>query len=202
MRVKAVRLPATERQALTVRSVLELAAKQNPQGLTTAAIAAHMNITQGALFRHFRSKEDLWAAVMEWVAGALLGAVHQATCDVKSPMEALEAMFLAHVRFLVAHPGAPRMILGELQNDRASVTRQIANVMIGQYKERLRTLIDAGKTCGEIRSEVDTESAGTLFLGAIQGMVVQSLLGSRIEQISNHAPGVFAIYRQGIERIR
>jgi AcrR family transcriptional regulator len=45
-----------------------LAGSQNPSEITTAAIAKHMNLTQGALFRHFPNKEAIWQAVMEWVA--------------------------------------------------------------------------------------------------------------------------------------
>ena len=31
-----------------------------------------MNLTQGALFRHFPTKDALWQSVMEWVAVRLL----------------------------------------------------------------------------------------------------------------------------------
>ncbi len=49
-------LPADERRAVTVESVVALAGSQNPSEITTAAIAKHMNLTQGALFRHFPNK--------------------------------------------------------------------------------------------------------------------------------------------------
>ena len=65
-------LPADERRAVTVEAVVQLAGSQNPSEITTAAIAKHMNVTQGALFRHFPSKEAIWQAVMEWVAQRLL----------------------------------------------------------------------------------------------------------------------------------
>ena len=50
-------LPADERRTVTIKSVVELAGTQNPSKITTAAIAKHMNLTQGALFRHFPNKE-------------------------------------------------------------------------------------------------------------------------------------------------
>ena len=51
-------LPANERRAITVDAVVELAAQQNPNEITTAAIAKHMGVSQGALFKHFSSKES------------------------------------------------------------------------------------------------------------------------------------------------
>lgn len=50
-------LSAEERRAVTVDTVVALAAEENPSEITTAAIAARMKVTQGALFRHFPSKD-------------------------------------------------------------------------------------------------------------------------------------------------
>ena len=71
-------LPADERRAVTVEAWSTLAAEQNPSEITTAAIAKHMNLTQGALFRHFPTKDAIWQAVMEWVAERLLARIDQA----------------------------------------------------------------------------------------------------------------------------
>lgn len=65
-------LPAHERRAVTIEAVIALAGTQNPSDITTAAIVKHMNLTQGALFRHFPTKDALWQSVMEWVAMRLL----------------------------------------------------------------------------------------------------------------------------------
>lgn len=111
----AKHLPADERRAATVEAVVELAAEQNPSDITTTAIARHMKLTQGALFRHFPTKEAIWQSVMEWVAERLLVRVDRAAEGVASPSAALQAVFLAHIGFVADHPGVPRMLFGELQ---------------------------------------------------------------------------------------
>ncbi|MFH1494673.1 MAG: TetR family transcriptional regulator, partial [Pseudomonadota bacterium] len=104
MQVISKHLPAGERRIVTVETVVELAAEQNPSDITTAAIAKKMNLTQGALFRHFPSKDAIWQAVMEWVAERLMARVDRAADSVSSPMAGLEAVFLAHIEFVVEHP--------------------------------------------------------------------------------------------------
>ncbi|MGE0465237.1 MAG: TetR/AcrR family transcriptional regulator, partial [Steroidobacteraceae bacterium] len=101
------KLPAEERRAATVRTVIELAGSQNPSDITTAAIAEHMNLTQGAVFRHFPNKDAIWQSVMEWVAERLLGRLDRAASGIKSPTTALHAMFMSHVEFVAEHPGVP-----------------------------------------------------------------------------------------------
>ncbi|MBP9914924.1 MAG: TetR/AcrR family transcriptional regulator [Thiobacillaceae bacterium] len=191
-------LPADERRAVTVEAVVELAGSVNPSEITTAAIAKHMRVTQGALFRHFPSKDAIWRAVMEWMAERLLGRIDRAAQGIDSPVAALRAMFMSHVEFVIEHPGVPRMMFGELQRAEASPAKDMARTLIRRYGDRLRALLERGKAGGEIAPEVDVEAAATLFIGTIQGLVMQSMLSGDIGRMRAEAPGVFAIYQRGI----
>lgn len=198
MKISTKHLPAEERRALTVEAVIELAAAQNPSKITTSAIAQKMNLTQGALFRHFSTKEALWQAVMEWVQDRLLARIDQAAHNNKSPLAAMEAMFMSHIEFVIEHPGVPRMLFGELQRAEPTPAKRVACMLVQRYIERICTCIDRGKAIKEISLDVDTRSAATLFLGTVQGLVMQSLLTGGIQRIRTEAPGVFIIYRRGI----
>ena len=191
-------LPAEERRAVTVEAVIELAGSQNPSEITTAAIAKQMNLTQGALFRHFPNKEAIWQAVMEWVAERLLARIDRSIHDVESPLAALEAMFMTHIDFVAEHPGVPRMIFGELQRAESSPVKRMVQTLIYHYGQRLHQLIEKGKASGELSLALDNEAAATLFIGTIQGLVMQSLLAGDMERMRRDAPRVFEIYRQGI----
>ena len=192
-------LSATERRDVTVEAVVELAAQQNPGDITTSAIAKHMNVTQGALFRHFSNKEAIWQAVMEWVAERLLARVDKAAKAAITPLAALEAVFMTHIEFVAAHPGVPRMLFGELQHARDTTPKRMARTLIQKYAERLTVLIERGKAEGEIDPAVDTLAVSLLFIGTIQGLVMQSLLVGDTASMKNKVPEIFAIYRRGIE---
>lgn len=191
-------LPAEERRAVTVEAVVELAAEQNPNGITTSAIATRMGVTQGALFRHFPSKAAIQQAVMEWVAERLMSRLDKAILGVPSPLAALEAMFLAHIEFVSDHPGVPRILFGELQSAEKTASKSIVQALIKRYSERLARLIEEGKARKELDAHLDTEAAATLFIGTIQGLVMQSLLSGDVGHIRHNAARVFAIYHRGI----
>jgi AcrR family transcriptional regulator len=191
-------LPAEERRAATVEAVVQLAAEQNPADITTTAIAERMGLTQGALFRHFPTKDAILEAAMSWVAERLLARVDKAAEDAASPAAALEAMFMAHIDFVASHAGVPRMLFGELQRPGRTLAKKMVQTLIRQYGERLRRLLEAGKSGGELHSGVDVDAAIVLFIGTIQGLVMQSLLAGKVGQMRRVAPGVFAIYLRGI----
>jgi AcrR family transcriptional regulator len=198
MNTRRKKLPAEERRAVTVEAVVALAAEQNPNAITTAAIAKRMGLTQGALFRHFPNKDAILQAVMEWVSERLLSRVDKAVPTAQSPLVALEAMFMAHVEFVIEYPGVPRMLFGELQRAEETGPKRIVQTLINRYGERLRRLIDDGKAQGELDAQIDTEAAAILFIGTIQGLVMQSLLAGDLNHIIYDAPRVFAIYLRGI----
>ncbi len=202
METRSKHLPADERRAVTVEAVVDLAAEQNPSEITTSVIAKRMNLTQGALFRHFPTKDAIWQAVMAWVAERLLTRVDRTARAAASPLAALEAVFMTHIDFVASHPGVPRMLFGELQRAEDTPAKRTALTLMNHYGERVRALIEQGKKQGEIAPEVDTPAAATLFIGTIQGLVMQSMLAGDVGRIRSDAPRAFAIYRRGIGSAR
>lgn len=200
MEPQARHLPADERRAVIIESVIALAGSQPPGTITTAAIASHMKLTQGALFRHFASKDAILQAVIEWVAERLLSRVDKAITDAASPVAALEAVFMAHVGFVSDHPGVPRLMFSELQGAPQSAPKRLVQALLRGYGERLHRLLEAGKAQGALDAALDTAAAANLFIGTIQGLVLQSLLLGDTGLVRQRAPGVFAIYLRGIRR--
>ncbi len=193
-------LPAAERRAATVDSVVALAATTNPSEITTAAIATRMGLSQGALFKHFATKDAILLAVMEWVASNLMTRVDTAVRSAATPLLALEALFLAHVDFVARHPGVPRLVFGELQRTKRSAAGRMVQTLLRAYGERVEGILDEAKVRGELDPASDTAAAAVLFIGTVQGLVMQSLLSGDLTRIRTDAPRVFAIYRRGIER--
>lgn len=193
-------LPSEDRRAATVGAVLALAADHDPGEISTTAIAKHMGVTQGAIFKHFPAKDAILEAVMAWVAEQLLSRIDDAANTTSTPGRALEAMFMAHTGFVTDHPGVPRMMFGELQRARSSAPKLLAATLLRHYAERLRVLLERGRDDGEFNPQLDVDAAATLFVGTIQGLVMQALIAGDVQRIRRDAPRVFAIYLRGIAR--
>ena len=192
-------LPADARRAATVEAVVALAATQNPSDITTTAIAQQMQLTQGALFRHFANKDAILLAVMEWVSEQLLARIDSAAETAATPRAALQAVFMAHVGFVAAHPGVPRIIFSELQRAGETPPKRVVQQLVGSYGMRLHRLISQAQAQGELRADLDVQAAATLFIGTVQGLVMQSLITGDLQRMCDDAPRVFAIYQRGID---
>jgi AcrR family transcriptional regulator len=157
-----------------------------------------MGVTQGALFRHFASKDAVWAAVMQWVSDRLLGRVEDVAAQADGPLAALEAMFLTHIEFVVQHPGVPRMLFGELQNQEDTAAKKIVRHLLERYAVVIETQVKRGQALGEIRETVQPAVVSSLFVGTIQGLVMQALISGEPAKIALAAPQTFEIFARGI----
>ncbi|WP_430501952.1 TetR family transcriptional regulator C-terminal domain-containing protein, partial [Escherichia coli] len=87
---------------------------------------------------------------------------------------------MSHIEFVAEHPGVPRMMFGELQRAASPPAKRMVQTAIQRYGERLHRLIEKGKASGELSPSLDNEAAATLFIGTIQGLVMQSLLAGDV----------------------
>jgi fumarate hydratase class II len=75
------------------------------------------------VFKHFPNKDAIWQAAMLWVRQELLAALQAAADAAATPLQALQAVFHAHVAFVISHPGVPRFIFQELQQPTESAAK-------------------------------------------------------------------------------
>lgn len=188
---RAAALSAPARRAASIRGLLELARDHDPRQISTAAVAAATGVSHAALFRHYTDKAALWMDAVEWIELELLARMDAAAEQAKDPAQALQAMFLAHARFLGDHPGAPRLLLSELQSAGDSSAKARAAVLVGRYSERLLKRVHAARRRGELHPGHPPKLVVSLLLGALQGLVVQSMLSGHPEQIPKQAPALF-----------
>jgi TetR/AcrR family transcriptional regulator len=200
MQPAATRLPTEARQAEIVAAALRLAQESSPAAITTTDLANAVGLSQGALFKHFPSKEAVWLAAMAWVAEHLLRSLHVAAQQASSPLAALRNVFDAHVNFVVTYPGVPRVIFHELQQAVDSPLKQQVRGLMQGYRQLLLGLLESAVQRGDATPDLDAPAAATLFVGIVQGLVMQSMLSGQISSIHTEAPRVFQLYLCGIRK--
>jgi TetR/AcrR family transcriptional regulator len=178
------RLTSEARQREIVDTVLALARERGPDAITTQAIADRMGLTQGAVFRHFPDKQAIWIAVFAWVRESLGAAIATAVEKADSPLAKIECVFLAHVAFIAANPGVPRVMFHEMQYPADSPVRAEVRAMVTAYRLRLTLLFTQAKAAGQLPHELDATLAPVLFIGAVQGLVIEaSLVGDETAMV-------------------
>ena len=197
----APRRSSEDRQTQIAETVIALSAERIPGQITTQDIANAIGFTQGALFRHFPSKEAIWLAAIEWLEGRLLGLLESAAKSAKDPLDGLRGVFFSHVDFAIARPGVPRLVFNELQQPAESPIKAAVRQMLERHRRLVRELLDAAAAQGQIDRHVDRGAATTLFVGTIQGLVMQSMLAGAGQSMRRSADQVFPLFLRSLEEV-
>lgn len=198
------RLSTDLRRAGLVDAALQLAAQRSPADITTGDLARVVGITQGAVFRHFPSKQAVWLAVLDWATGQLMQRLHAAvqvrqdSVEDFNPLAALQDVFIVHVDFVMAYPGVPRVVFQELQHTDETALKAAVRCLMQQYRTLVMDLLLKAKSQQLLAPATDVPSAAVLFLGSVQGLVMQTLVSGQVQSMAAQAPGIFSIYLRGI----
>lgn len=194
------RMRTDERQSEIIRVAVDLAAEKGVDGVTTQDMADAMQVTQGTIFKHFATKDDIWVGAMQWIRDRLMSVLEKAAAQATDPLDAIERMFFAHIAFIARHPAIPRVLFSDLLHRKNSKLRELVQTIISGYENKIANFLEAAKQQGMVSPELDSQSAAVLYIGMIQGLVMQvSIFGGK-RTLLDEAKKTFPIYLHGIAK--
>lgn len=196
------RLSAEERQEEIVRAAVELAGEQGVDSVTTQDMAKAVGITQGAIFRHFPSKDMIWLAVVHWVRGRLMGVLDVAAEQGSDPVDALEKMFFAHLAFVERVPAIPKLVFTSQLLKKNPKIRDLVRSILVDYEAKVTGLIAQAKAQNLVRPDLDEQGAAVMFTGMIQGLVIRVPIIEARKSLVAEGKLVFPIFLYGIGSAR
>ena len=170
------------------------------ENLTIKRLASEIGVTDGAIYRHFKSKKDILLLLIEHVEGNLVGDLDKGRVSESSPLEAFDDIVARHVASIRKRKGVSFQVIAEIISlgDRELNSRMYAGLQ--KYRARVRELLAVGVASGDIKSELDLDAAATLFFGMMQGMANLWALDSHGPDLDKNYIRVWNIFRSAIAR--
>lgn len=173
---------------------LELLAETPLASLTTRQIAERLDISQPALFRHFRTREHLLVAVMRHVRVQLGAMADEVLRDSEDPLARLRALARALLAYADRNPGLPRLLFSPAKD---GPLRTALREQVSMQASIVAELVRDGKRRGMLRANLDTASAATCFVGMIQGLILRAQLFDEVEPLAEEVESVLSLWLDG-----
>ncbi|WEJ82424.1 TetR/AcrR family transcriptional regulator (plasmid) [Paracoccus versutus] len=167
------------RKAEIVAAVLDLADRIGPDRVTTGAAASAVGVSQAALFRHFPTKDTLWLAVADQVAGELAMEWERALAGTDGPIDRVKALMAAQLRQIVSTPALPMLLFSRELNVGNEDLRAAFRGLLMKFQGLIVAELARGQDAGFLRREVAPEDAAVLLTSLVQGMAIRWSLGAR-----------------------
>lgn len=191
-----------ERREEIIDATLELAAEKGARDTSTQAIADRVGIAQATVFRHFRTRDEVFAGALEWIGRALFRAIGGPLSGSGPAPDRLRQLIDRQLKFISGRKGVPRLLLSDRLHLENPALKRIVLGIMGRYTAEVSRLIRDGQDRGEFRSDLDPDRVAEMLIAMIQGLVLRwslSDFGFRLDKAGDDVWAVLgpALIREG-----
>lgn len=162
-----------ERRIQILQTLAAMLEQPGAERITTAALAARLEVSEAALYRHFASKAQMFEGLIEFIESSVFTLVNQIVERGAEPGEQAQKMLTVLLQFAEKNPGMTRVMAGDalvFENERlGSRMNQFFDRFESQLRQSLRARADAA---GSQTPTVDAQSQASVLtsfaLGRLQ----------------------------------
>ena len=117
---------------------------EDPKGekITTAALAARLNCSEAALYRHFASKAQMFEGLIEFIETSLFGVINQISAEEAQGLQQVEHILAMLLNFAQRNRGMTKVLTGDAlvnENERLQLRiNQLHDKIEAALKQALR----------------------------------------------------------------
>jgi TetR/AcrR family transcriptional regulator len=144
---------------------------EDPAGekITTAALAAKLEVSEAALYRHFASKAQMYEGLIEFIEQTLFGLVNKVTAEETSGVRQVHSIVSLLLGFAGKNPGMTRVLIGDaLVNENPRLQARI-NQLQDRIEAQLRQSLRFAVTGGELPESTDVAARANLIVAYVAG---------------------------------
>jgi AcrR family transcriptional regulator len=155
------------RREQIAQAALEIVAADGLTALSIAAVAGRVGLVPSGIYRHYRGKDEILAAVLDLLERRLRSLLAEARASSPDVLERLRDVVRRHVRFVREGRTLPRIIFEEdLHRDHPERRERVRGILSG-YLAGVAAIVRDGQAAGRIRGDLEPETAALLVLGVV-----------------------------------
>jgi AcrR family transcriptional regulator len=159
------------RQKQIVDAVRKLITRYGSEQITVRRIAKEIGISEGAIYRYFKSKRDILLLLVADVEDNLLREIDRSYADGTSLLRILDTMLRNHLSSIEQRKGLSFHVIAEIVSLGDKKLNKRISEILNKYFDRLKDVLAEGIKTAEIRPDIDLNTTAILFFGMIQGLV-------------------------------
>ncbi|GAB1235552.1 nucleoid occlusion factor SlmA [Ferrigenium sp. UT5] len=162
-----------ERKLQILQTIAEMLEQPKGEKITTAALAARLDLSEAALYRHFASKAQMYEGLIEFIEQTVFGLINKITSEEKDGLKQVEQILAMLLRFAQKNRGMTRVLIGDaLVNENERLQLRI-NQFLDRVETTLKQALRIAATQGALHAETDVGAQANLLLCFVIGRWTQ-----------------------------
>jgi TetR/AcrR family transcriptional regulator len=159
-----------ERRIQILQALATMLEQPGAERITTAALAARLQVSEAALYRHFASKAQMFEGLIEFIESSVFGLVNQIVEREASGAQQARRIAAIVLQFGEKNPGMTRVMVGDaLVNEHERLNARM-NQFFDRVESQLRqSLRLAAEAAGSPTPSVDANALASAIVSLIAG---------------------------------
>ena len=167
------RMKRGERKLQILQVLAEMLQDPKAEKITTAALAARIDVSEAALYRHFASKAQMFEGLIEFIENSLFGLVNKIETEQEPGDKQVAAIIAMLLGFAERNPGMTRVLTGDaLVNEDPRLQARINQLM-----DRLEASVKQALRLGVAQAATGTTQGTAVDHGVQANLIVCYVLG-------------------------
>jgi AcrR family transcriptional regulator len=181
-----------------MEALRKLIIEYGSENVTVRRIAKEIGVSQGAIYRHFKSKREILDFLIDYIEENLIGDIEKNDPQANT-LDILKSILKNHISAIEQQKGVSFLVVAEIISlgDRR-LNRKIYDVL-NKYIVHIGNIFIRGIQAKEIKTGIDPGMAATTFFGIIQGLVSLWALSNYTFTLEEKSPGLWDFFRQSIQ---
>jgi TetR/AcrR family transcriptional regulator len=103
----------TNRKQQILETLAHMLEQPKREKITTAALAAKLDLSEAALYRHFASKAQMFEGLIEFIEVSIFGVINKITTDENDGAKQVQLIVNMLLKFAEKNPGMTRVLIGD-----------------------------------------------------------------------------------------
>jgi AcrR family transcriptional regulator len=181
-----------------MEALRKLIIEYGSENVTVRRIAKEIGVSEGAIYRHFKSKREILDFLVDYIEENLIGDIEKNDPHAKT-LEILENVLKSHISAIEQRKGVSFLVVAEIISLGDKWLNRKIYMVLNNYLDQIKTIIIRGIQSGEIKAGIDPSMASTTFLGIIQSLVSLWALSNYTFTLEEKYPGLWDFFRQSIQ---
>jgi len=159
-----------ERRVQILQALATMLEQPGAERITTAALAAKLDVSEAALYRHFASKAQMFEGLIEFIESSVFTLINQIMEREADAAQKAARIVTVVLQFGEKNPGMTRVMVGDalvFENDRL---QQRMNQFFDRIESSLRQVLrDGAQAQQSATPTVDAQVRAALMVSFVQG---------------------------------
>ncbi|MEI8302115.1 MAG: nucleoid occlusion factor SlmA [Burkholderiales bacterium] len=158
-----------ERRLQILQTLASMLQEPGGERVTTAALAARIQVSEAALYRHFASKAQMFEGLIEFIEATVFGLINQIGTQDGDGLRQLRAIVLMLTGFAEKNPGMTRVLIGDALVTEHDRLQQRINQLHDRIEASLRQCFRLAVAQQRLPADTDAAARAGIVLAFVQG---------------------------------